>query len=143
MAGLQHPAEAGGMMTAPNPMATMVALWLKQVEAWSAAMRTAIVLSVRDITVYFPFGQGFTQDIDPRTNWGWMSGSATVWPEVEEHIVRRGASYGVQLDKINALLLDLAAHTPEADAEKVAEFKALTDKIDDVKKEYRRTRADV
>ena len=74
MAGLQHPAEAGGMMTAPNPMATMVALWLKQVEAWSAAMRTAIVLSVRDITVYFPFGQGFTQDIDPRTNWGWMSG---------------------------------------------------------------------
>ncbi len=137
------------MSMAQNPMATMaqgwtaafeqgLGFWMHQNRVWAEAMRASANVSVGDITIYLPFGQGFSQDIDPRTNWGWMTGAATVWPEIEEQIVRRAASYGVQLDKISALLLDIAEHVPEADAEKRADLEELARKIENVKQEHGR-----
>lgn len=118
--------------------AAAASLWLKQAEAWSAAMRSAIVLSARDITIYFPFGHGYRQDIDPRTNWGWVGASATNWPELEEEIVRRVASYGAQLDTVIELLLDVAKRTPETDADKIKALEDLVERIDGLKLKHGR-----
>ena len=94
-------------------------VWLKQAEAWRDAVLRTRSWSVGDVTIYFPFGQGYQQDIEPQTNWGWIGASATHWPELEEEIVRRVASYGTQLDMVMELLLDIAHHTPDADKDRI------------------------
>lgn len=119
-----------------------VFLWRRQAGVWAEAMKSAGgAVSVGDVTfnIYFPFGQGYQQDIDPHTNWGWIGSSATNWPEIEEEIVRRVASYGAQLDKIMELLLDVARKTPDADSEKIKALEELFGRIETIKAKYGRT----
>lgn len=135
------------MDLASNPMSVMARmwsqsyeqaafLWMRQGQVWAEAMRGSGGVSVGDITIYFPFGQGYQQDIDPRTNWGWISGSATDRPEIEEEIVRRVASYGAQLGKISELLLDVARKTPDADPAKIAALADIVERIEKIKAKH-------
>ncbi|MEL7347808.1 MAG: hypothetical protein AAFV96_14045 [Pseudomonadota bacterium] len=52
---------------------TLAAMSVATASAATALMR-APTMEMRDLTVYFPFGQGFSQDIDPVTTWTttWM-----------------------------------------------------------------------
>jgi hypothetical protein len=136
--------DAMGMMTqaCAQSWEQGVFLWRQQAKTWVETMKAAGgAVSIGDITfnIYYPFGQGYQQDIDPQTNWGWIGSSATNWPEIEEEIVRRVASYGAQLDTIMELLLDVARKTPDADAEKIEALEDLFERIKTIKTKYGRT----
>jgi len=133
-----------GMMarTCAQSWEQSVFLWRQQAKTWAETMKAAGgAVSVGDVTfnIYLPFGYGYQQDIDPRTNWGWIGGSATNWPEIEEEIVRRVASYGAQIGKVMELLLDVARKTPDADPEKIKDLEALVEQIEAIKAKHGRT----
>jgi len=113
LAGLQGAFATGAVMT-----------------LWAGLLR---MTAPGAVTVNFPFGSGFTMNIHPSTNWGWVG--ATAKPDLEAEIVRTGVSYGRQLGRMMDLLLDVADKTPGADAGKRADLREIADKIDRIKRE--------
>jgi hypothetical protein len=94
-------------------MQAMAAGWL----AWASTMRAAPQLFLTGNTVNLPFANGYTQDIAPATNWGWVGQMATGKPEVETEIVRGVASYGSQIGTILDLALAIAERTEGLEGE--------------------------
>ena len=124
-------------LVAFDPVSAFWVAWLQGAQiagaaltAWSAMARLAPPAA---ITINFPFANGFTQDIDPRTNWGWIG--ATARPDLEIEILRTGASYGRQLGRMMDVLLDIAGKTPDADPEKLAALREIGDRIAKIKQD--------
>ncbi|HSF95708.1 MAG TPA: hypothetical protein VLA52_11845 [Thermohalobaculum sp.] len=125
-----------------DPMSAFWTAWLQGAQiggaimaTWAGMMRAA---PAGAMTVNFPFANGFTQDIDPRTNWGWIG--ATAFPALEADILRQGASYGSQIGRMMDLLIDIAEKTPDADPAKLAELRSLKGRIDRIKENHGRDR---
>ncbi len=115
-------------------------VWAAQLQTLRAFADTAGRVSaaftgmrVGDITVYFPFGSGYTQEIEPYTNWGLIKASKTDWPDVEREILRNVASYGKQLGRMMDLLVSLAETTEGVDREKLQAVRELKVQIDTTK----------
>lgn len=100
---------------------------------WGGMMRAA---SGGALTINLPFANGFTQEIDPRTNWGWIG--ATDAPALEAEILRYGASYGRQIGRMMDLLLDIAEKTPGVDAAKLEALRVLSDRVEHIKQQHAR-----
>ena len=118
----------------------MEQVWSAQLQALrtfteSAGRVTAAITGTRvgDITVYFPFGRGYTQDIEPHTYWGLIRGSKTDRPDIEWEIVRDVASYGKQLGQMMDLLVSLAETTDGVGREELDAVRALKARIDGTK----------
>lgn len=104
---------------------------------WASAMRnaaTAMAGAGSSLTVNFPFANGFTQVIDPSTNWG-VIGNAGDAP-AERAILERAGSYGRQLGRLMDVVRDLAAHDTSLDPKKRKALEALAKEIDEIKAEY-------
>ena len=118
-------------------------LWRSQLQAMTAfadatGRITAAFTGARvgDITIYFPFGSGYTQDIDPVTNWGWVNSAKTRRPDVEREIAREVASYGKQLGRMMDLLVAVAETAEGVDKGQLEAVKQLKDRIDEVKAKH-------
>ena len=104
-----------------------------------ATARTAAALArapIGDITIYFPFGSGYHQEIEPYTNWGWVDTTRTELPALERDIVQRAASYGKQLGRMTDLLVSVAENTEGVDQEKLAAVKQLKARVEREKAKY-------
>lgn len=114
-----------------------MAVQMRLLETWSHGMNAWAQMlsgpSIRDVTIYFPFGRDYHQGIDPTTNWGGMKTAKTDKPHVEQAIVEEVASYGTQLDQLMELVLELAETTDGVDPEKLKQVQALKAKIDQIK----------
>ena len=118
-------------------------MWTAQLHVLRAyadatARMTAAFTGMRfgDITVYYPFGSGYTQDIDPVTNWGWVNSAKTRRPDVEREIAREVASYGKQLGRMMDLLVAIAETTEGVDKGQLEAVRQLKDRIDGVKAKH-------
>ena len=118
-------------------------VWAAQLKVLEASTEAAgrmaaafVGLRIGDITVYFPFGSGFHQDIDPYTNWGWINSSRTNRPDVERDIAQTGASYGKQLGRMMDLLVSIAEDPNSVDQEKLDRVKDLKVIIDNIKEKH-------
>ncbi|MEM0942548.1 MAG: hypothetical protein AAGI70_01250 [Pseudomonadota bacterium] len=98
------------LMTAQMQMMTAAMMAMAEANAAMAALfsRQSNV-NVGDITVYFPFGQGYSQDIDPNTNWV-LARSAGLAPGSPEAI-ELAQEFGRQQELIAEL-----TEAPEAEA---------------------------
>jgi hypothetical protein len=133
-----YPETSTPPLVAFDPVSAFWVAWLQGAQmtgaaltAWMGMLRLAQPSAV---TINFPFANGFTQDIDPRTNWGWIG--ATDRPDLEAEILRHGASYGRQLGRIMDLLLDIAENNPDADPDKLAALREIGDRIAKIKRDH-------
>jgi len=97
-------------------------------------LRSAALAGSGGLTVNLPFANGFTQNVDPSTNWGYIG--RTDRPDVERDIRDHGASYGAQLGRMMDVVRDLAARTADADPEKREALEQIARRIDDIKKQH-------
>jgi len=120
-------------MTGSNPMAAFMAM---QAQAWAAmaaagaamlaASARAPWLAMGDVTVYFPFGQGYSQDIDPRTNWV-LARAAQAAPAADPMALI--GAYTRQQELIGDLLVGLTDGPAAMDRSKIDELRAVSDQI--------------
>lgn len=128
---------------------TLQAQTLSAMAAASTAMATTMavalargpVVSFGNITVYLPFGQGYSQDIDPQTSWV-IARAAGIAPDSAEAL-ELAEAFGRQQSLITTLVPEgdgaatlarrLSGAAPEDDEEtraQVDELRALTNRID-------------
>jgi hypothetical protein len=139
--------------SALDPIGALWLAWLRGVEAGvaqgmatglSAGMAWAAMWQAMargqspqvSLTLNLPFANGYTQTIEPFTNWGWIAQQKAGDAGVETEIVRDVASYGRQLGWLMDLTLDLAQKTG-ADPKTVAPVRDLHDRVETIKKTRR------
>jgi hypothetical protein len=98
---------------------------------WAGMMRRA---APGGLTINFPFGSGFTQNVHPSTNWGVMGYSPL--PAAEREILDRAGSYGRQIGRMMDVVVDLARKTPDADRKKREALEEIASQIARIKREY-------
>lgn len=114
-------------------------LWSGLLQSWAETLRHSQGSSVGDISIYFPLAKGFgVGGGGDDAGWGWLRESATAWPEVEEEVVRRVASYGERLDLIADLLLEVASRVPDMDPAKIDALEAQAARIQEVRRKHGR-----
>ncbi|MGF1445724.1 MAG: hypothetical protein ACFBRM_05930 [Pikeienuella sp.] len=89
-----------------------------------------------DVTINYPYGSDFTQDIRPWTNWGFVAVQATKHPQAEQEILQRVASYGSQIGNLLDMVLALADHNPDLDAKMIGKLRALQADIERIKRKH-------
>jgi len=97
---------------------------------WAGMLRRA---GAGAVTVNFPFGSGFTQNIHPSTNWGIAGYSPD--PAAEREILDRTGSYGRQIGRLMDVVVDLAAKSRDADPEKREALEELARQVARIKRE--------
>lgn len=100
---------------------------------WSASYGSMLApRSVGDVTINFPFGQGFSMNISPWTSWDIGN---TQQPAVEREILDSAGSYGRQLGRMMDLIAVMAPHTGVS-GEPLRAFTELKTKIDGIKHKH-------
>ena len=121
----------------PPWMKMYVELQRQWMQIWmgymTASMKPFSGQNETDFTVNFPFANGFSQRIDPSTNWGVITKARTDHPELEKEILMKVGSYGRQLGRIMDVLIDTADRVDGVDPEALEQLRALKVEIDALK----------
>lgn len=124
--------------TMANPFAAVMAMQMQMMVGMASAMTAMMTawtrtpaLSVGDITVYFPFGQGYSQDIDPNTNWVFARAGQSLATADPSGLA---AAYAQQQELISELLIGLSRGPEAIDHDKVNTLRTVTGQISALKR---------
>ena len=123
-----------------NPFLPLMTAWLQSytatmmaiAEASAAMSRQSHVqfgdIAFRNIHIYFPFGQGYSQDIDPNTNWV-IARSAGLTPNSPEAL-----EFATEFGKQQALVAELTAKPESIPSETVEKLRASSVRMEELRK---------
>ena len=103
-------------------------MWARPFDLPVAEPGREVKVSTGDITIYFPFGRGFTLFANPATSW--FDLMATPAPAKERRVVTEIASYGTQLGWVLDLLVPLAEGSDRIEPGDLEKIKALKARIE-------------
>ena len=120
-----------------QPFATLMAAQAQMIAGMAAATAAMMAMwtrpwsSMGDVTIYFPFGQGYSQDIDPNTNWILARAGQAAGSSSPRDLV---AAYARQQELIGDLLVGLTDGPQAMDKTKVDELRAVSGQISALKR---------
>ncbi|MEM9100326.1 MAG: hypothetical protein AAGC79_17590 [Pseudomonadota bacterium] len=126
-----------------NPFLSLMTAWMQSYTASmmaiaeaNAAMAAAMSrqsnvtlgnMTFGNITVYFPFGQGYSQDIDPNTNWI-LARSAGLSPGSSEAL-----EFAAEFGKQQALVAELTEQPEGMATEAVEKLRATSARMEELR----------
>ncbi|MEM1278127.1 MAG: hypothetical protein AAGH74_16520 [Pseudomonadota bacterium] len=121
-----------------NPFLSLMTAWMQSYTAsmmaiaeanaaMAAAMTRQTNVTVGDITVFFPFGQGYSQDIDPNTNWI-LARSAGLSPGSSEAL-----EFAAEFGKQQALVAELTEQPEGMATEAVQKLRATSARMEELR----------
>ncbi|MEM9046268.1 MAG: hypothetical protein AAGC81_16405 [Pseudomonadota bacterium] len=121
-----------------NPFLSLMTAWMQSYTAsmmaiaeanaaMAAAMTRQTNVTVGDITVFFPFGQGYSQDIDPNTNWV-LARSAGLNPGSSEAL-----EFAAEFGKQQALVAELTKEPEGMATEAVEKLRATSARMEELR----------